>query len=239
MRRAALGALVLALAAAPLLAGDGDKAPAKDGAGKPAAAAAGAATPAAKPAPRTPEQLAALRVAVLDGFAKPDMKSRGDAGDLLVGAWPDSAPILDEALASKSAQVRLEAVSLLRREELGDVRARIRRMVADTDEAVRRQAIRAGRHLKWPEFETDLMKVVQSEREWSVRQEALRGLEDRGTLKCAYIVLTAMGSEDDAQRRKAYKRVLVAVVGEDHGDDAGAWTAAINDARAKADAKKK
>jgi HEAT repeat protein len=233
--RATLAALVLALAATPLLAGDGEKAPAKDGAAK----AAAAAKPAAKPAPRTPEQLAALRVAVLDGLANAEFKARAEAGDLLVGAWPDSAPILDEALSSKTAQVRLEAVSLLRREELGDVRARIRAKVTDSDEAVRRQAIRAGRHLKWPEFETDLMSVVKNDHSWSVRQEALRGLEDRGTLKCAYIVLTAMASEEDAQRRKAYRRVLVVVVGEDHGEDAGAWTAAISDARAKADAKKK
>jgi HEAT repeat protein len=234
--RATLAAMVLALAATPLLAGDGENSTAKAGAAKPAAADA---KPAAKAAPRTPEQLAALRAAILDGFIKPDAKSRADAGDLLVAAWPDSAPILDEALGSRNAQVRLEAVQLLRREELGDTRARIRAKVTDAAEAVRRQAIRAGRHLKWPEFESDLMKVVQNDPAWSVRQEALRGLEDRGTLKCVYIVLTAMSSEEDAQRRKAYKRVLVAILGEDHGDDAGAWTAAISDARAKADAKRK
>ena len=232
MRRAAAVALLLALSSTPLLAGDGDKSTAKAGAAKPAAAAT-------KAAPRTPEQLAALRVAVLEGFAKTDMKSRGDAGDLLVAAWPDSAPILDEALGSRSAQVRLEAVMLLRREELGDVRPRIRRMVTDSDENVRRQAIRAGRHLKWPEFEPDLVAVVKSDSSWGVRQEALRGLEDRGTLRCAYIVLTAMFGEEDLDRRKAYKRVLVAVLGEDHGDDQAAWSAAIADARAKADAKKK
>ncbi len=230
MSRATVAALVLALAATPLLAGDGDK-----GAAKPAAAAKSD----AKPAPRTPEQLAAIRLAVLEGFAKPDAKSRADAGDLLVAAWPDSAPILDEVLGAKDAAVRREGVSLLGREELGDTRARIRRMIGDSDESVRRQAIRAGRHLKWPEFEPDLMKIVQNERSWIVRQEALRGLEDRGTLKCVYIVLTAMSSEEDAQRRKAYKRVLVAILGEDHGDDAAAWTAAISDARAKADAKRK
>lgn len=236
MSRAALAAIVLALVATPLLAGDGDQSTAKAGAAKPAGAAS---KPDAKPAPRTPEQLAALRVAVLDGFAKPDIKARADAGNLLVAAWPDSAPILDEALLSKSAQVRLEAVQLLRREELGDTRARIRSKLTDADEAVRRQAIRAGRLLKWPELEPELMKAVQNDPSWIVRQEALRGLEDRGTLKCVYIVLTAMSHEEDAQRRKAYKRVLVAILGEDHGDDSGAWTAAISDARAKADAKKK
>jgi HEAT repeat protein len=233
--RRALAAFVVALAATPLVAGDGDKAPAKGGAAKPAAAA----KPDSKPAPRTPEQLAALRVAVLDGFTKPDAKARAAAGDLLVSAWPDSAPILDEALASSSAQVRLEAVTLLRREELGDVRSRIRARVGDSDEAVRRQAIRAGRHLKWPEFEPDLMKVVQSDRSWGVRQEALRGLEDHGTLRCAYIVLNAMFAEEDLEHRKAYKRVLVAVLGQDHGDDQQAWSNAIADARANADAKKK
>ena len=232
MRFAAVVALFLALAATPLLAGDGGKAPVKAGAAQPAAAPA-------KQVKRTPEQIAALRVAVLEGFAKPDFKTRADAGDLLVAAWPDSAPILDAALGSQNAQVRLEAVSLLRREELGDVRDRIRGKISDPDESVRRQAIRAGRHLKWPEFEPDLMRVLQKDKAWSVRQEALRGLEDRGTLRCAYVVLTAMFAEEDIEHRNAYKRVLVRLLGKDYGDDQQAWSDAISDARAKAETKKK
>ena len=47
-----------------------------------------------------------------------------------------------------------------------------------------------------------------------------------------------MFGEEELDRRKAYKRVLVAVLGEDHGDDQAAWSAAIADARAKAESAK-
>lgn len=207
--------LLVALAASPARAVDDPKAP--------------------KPV-RTAQQVLTLRKTILEGLAAQNPTDRAAAAELLVATWPDSEPILDEALASKSADVRLEAVGLLSREELGDQRARIVPRLADSSETVRRQAVRVGRKLKWPEIESHLMQIVTSDPSWPVRQEALRGLEDRGTTKCLRVVLSGYMSEKVADRKSRFRRVLAAVLGVDHGEDVEAWCSAVTEAVTKAQA---
>ena len=181
-------------------------------------------------APRTAEQLAALRKLVLDGLADPKPNVRVAAADAIVAAWPDSAPVLDEALASKSSEIRLEAVNLLSSEALGDQRDRIRKKFDDAHADVRRQAVRIARRLPWPEAEPSFMRLIARDPEWIVRQEALRGLESLGTTNCLHAVLEGWIAERDADRRRRYKRVLMAIVKTDCGDDEDAWRASIHKA---------
>jgi HEAT repeat protein len=225
MRAGALLVLVVALASAPARAGDA--APA-------ARPATGAAADAPAPVVRTAAQIAALRKAILEGFANEQPSARAAAADMVVAAWPDTAPILDDALVSKSAGVRLEATCTLGRQELGDMRDRIRGRLSDSDDLVRRQAVRAARHLEWPEIEPALIGCVARDSAWIVRQEALRGLLDRGTVACLMTVFEGWQAEKDDEHRARFKRVLVKVVGSDAGDDAEKWRTAIEKAQAKA-----
>ncbi len=213
MRLAATAALVLLVAGAPARAADETKPQ--------------------QPA-RTAQQVLTLRKTILDGLAAPNPTDRAAAAELLIATWPDSAPILDEALSSKSTDLRLEAVGLLSREELGDQRERIVPKLTDASETVRRQAVRVARKLKWPELEKHLTQIITSDPSWPVRQEALRGLEDRGTTKCLRLVLSGFMSEKVADRKSRFRRVLVAVLGTDHGEDVEAWAAAVTDAVTKA-----
>jgi HEAT repeat protein len=189
---------------------------------------------------RTPEQYQALRKLVLDGLANENAHVRAAAANALLAAWPDSAPLLDEVLSSKSRGVRLEAVEILTSLDIADAKDRLRARFKDRDEDVRRQAVRvACRSTKWPEIETELERLVESDSVWIVRQEALRGLENHGTIKCIDVVLRGWLGERDLDRKARYRRVLKSVVGKDCGDDVDAWCAAIMDARsAKATAKK-
>jgi HEAT repeat protein len=234
MRRAAAVLALAVLAAAPAFAGDAAPAP-RPAAG---AAAASASAPGDKNG-RTAEQIAALKKAILDGFSDPQMAVRAAATDVLLAAWPDSAPILDEALVSKDPQVRLSATCVLGRQDLGDMRDRIRARLADADDLVRRQAVRAARHLDWTELEPSLMRIVSRDPAWIVRQEALKGLLDRGTLACLTTVLEGWQAEKDDEHRARYKRVLVKILGTDAGEDVEAWRTAIDKALEKARAAKK
>jgi hypothetical protein len=192
--------------------------------------AQGAVAKAQTPA-RTAEQIATLRKLVLEGLANQRLSKRAEACELLVTSWPDSAPILDEALASKTDTVRLEAVRLLARPELGDVRDRVQPRFKDAIPSVRVQAVRVARHMTWPEVERDFIRLVSEESSWEVRQEALRGLEDLGTKKCLTVVFAGWSNEEDPARRRRYRRVLVKILAADHGDDAAKWADAIEAAR--------
>jgi hypothetical protein len=180
------------------------------------------------PARRSQDQLCALRVAVLQGLAEGKPASLAAAAQMIVAAWPDSEAALDEALVSTAAEVRLEAVRLLSRPELGDVRDRIARMFDDPSEPVRRQAIRAARRLAWPEIEPRFVEALARDRAWSVRQEALRALEDRGTWKCLRAVVEGWAGDRDPDHRRHYRRVLLALLGTDCGDDVDAWRTAVD-----------
>jgi hypothetical protein len=209
---------LVALAAAPAaVAGDG----------------AGAAAP--QKAARTETQMAALRKSVLDGLADvKNPKARVAAADLVVATWPDSAPVLDEALASTSVEVRLEAVRLLERTELGDVKDRIKAKFTDASEQIRRQAFRAARRLEWPEAEASFVDAVAHDAAWTVRQEALRALEGRGTWRCLRVVVEGWLAEKNVDRRRCYRRVLLAHLKTDYGDDPDAWRTAVDEAERKA-----
>jgi HEAT repeat protein len=175
----------------------------------------------------TSEQMAVFCRGILAGLADRKLTTRVAAAERIVAAWPDSAPALDAALASPSADVRLAAVYLLGREELGDTKERIRRCLSDASPFVRVQAVRIARHLDWPKVEPDLIRLAGEDPEWVVRQEALRGLEDRGTKACLASVLAGWRNEKDPDRRRRFHRVLVRIVGADHGDDVEAWVSAV------------
>jgi HEAT repeat protein len=196
--------------------------------GAPAFAAEGA----EKPAVRTPEQIAALRKNVLEGFAHKKAAARVSAAQLLVAAWPDSAPILDEALASTTVEVRLEAVRLMERRELGDMRERLRKAIADKDPSVRRTAIRIARHVaqrgEFEGLENELVGPATKDHAWIVRQEALYTLESVGSTKCLRRVLECWNLEKDPEHRSTTRRVLVTLLGVDHGEDVDAWRKAVD-----------
>jgi HEAT repeat protein len=183
---------------------------------------------------RTAEQVQNLRKSIIEGLADLKAKVRAAAGDILVAAWPDSAPILDEALAYPAKEVRIEAVHLLGRAELGDVGDRIRGKLADSSESVRRIAVRVMWHAKRPEFEAALVDVVRHDVSWPVRMEALRGLEDGGTTACLRAVLDRWTTEKDASRAIRHRRVLFAVLHADHGEDPAAWRHPVLTAERKA-----
>jgi HEAT repeat protein len=188
--------------------------------------------------PRTEEQLAALRAKILGGLLDPKPQVRSAAADAIVFAWPDSAAILDAALASTDAGVRFEATVLLRRPELGDMRARIRPRLSDTDMRVRMHAVRAARHLKWPEIEPEFIRIVAGDPSFLVIQETLRGLEEIGTIACAQVVFRGWTTDVNEDHHRRYKRVLVKVIGADHGEDVEKWRTAIEKAETEARARK-
>jgi hypothetical protein len=187
---------------------------------------------------RTPEQIAELKKEILAGLADAKPKLRAEAADKLVFAWPDTTPALDEALASENPTVRMEAACLLRREELGDMRERIRTKLYDPLAAVRILAVRAARHLKWPEIEPEFVRLLAGDASFEVKQETLVGLETLGTIACAKTVLDGWVREEDKGRRSRFKRVLVAVLKCDKGEDVDAWRTAIEQAETAARAAK-
>jgi hypothetical protein len=197
---------------------------------RPAPAAATEATAAEKPAPRTEEQLAALQKQILDGLADPKPQARAAAAQAIVFAWPDSKVVLDAALASDRADVRFEATCLLRRDELGDVRDRIRPRLADADARVRVFAVRAARRLDWPEIEPDFIRILDGDPSWLVLQETLRGLEDHGSAGCLQSVFRGWIRETSEDHRLRFRRVLVKILKNDYGDDLDKWRAAIEQA---------
>jgi hypothetical protein len=226
-------ALVAAVAAANAAAGEDEKkVPAKP----PAADAKKDGATATEE--RTEEQLAALRAKILGGLIDPKPQVRSAAADAIVFSWPDSTPILDAALASPDAGVRFEATVLLRRPELGDQRVRIRPRLSDTDMRVRMHAVRAARHLKWPEIEPEFIRIVGGDPSFLVIQETLRGLEDIGTIACAQVVFRGWSTDVNEDHHRRYKRVLVKVIGADHGEDVEKWRTAIEKAETEARAKK-
>jgi len=205
----------------------------KDASPAPAAGAA-----AAKPEPRTEEQLDALRKQVLSGLTDPKPQVRAAAAENIVFTWPDSAPILDAALKADDAGVRFEATVLLRREELGDMRDRIRPRLADADARVRLHAVRAARHLDWPEIEPDFIRIVSGDPSFLVIQEALFGLEKVGTIACAQVVFRGWTTDTVEDHHRRYKRVLVKVVGADFGEEVDKWRTAIEKLETAARAQK-
>jgi HEAT repeat protein len=135
---------------------------------------------------------------------------------------------LDEALASPSATSRLEAVLLLDDPELGDTHARVAARLDDTDARVRAMAVRAARNRGYADLEPRILGILASDPDWIVRREALWALDEIGTNACLSTVLEGLAVEKDAERRRAFRRVLVRLVGKDHGDDVEAWRAAVD-----------
>ncbi len=230
--RTAAGLIASLLLAAVAAADD-----AKDAAASKEAPAKDAPAKAAAPA-RTPEQIAELKKEILAGLADAKPKLRAAAADKLVFAWPDTVAALDEALVSANPTVRFEAVCLLRREELGDMRERIHAKLYDPLAEVRILAVRAARHLKWPEIEPEFIRLLGGDASFEVKQEVLVGLETLGTIACAKTVLDGWVREEDKGRRSRFKRVLVAVLKCDKGEDVDAWRAAIEEAETAARAAK-
>jgi hypothetical protein len=198
---------------------------------KPAAKPAQAASPVQNPTPAgaaTPAQIEALRARLLSAITSKGSEQRGLAADEIVSQWPASEAALDAAIASPVVEARLEAVRLLGRKELGDQRRRIARCVRDTDPRVRVVAVRAARHARGEGVETLLLEVLSAERQWVVRQEVLRGLEDVGTTACLRPVLSEWSAERDEVRRARSRRVMTKVLRTDHGEDFEAWSLAVD-----------
>jgi hypothetical protein len=177
-----------------------------------------AAAPAAKPDP------ALLKT--LDG---PDAV---DAVDAIAKQWPGSAPTLDAALAHRSVAVRRVAVAALGRAEITNVGSRVLAACRDEDASVRLLGVRLVRSRKVGDSESLLIRILQSDTSTPVRLEALRSLEDTGSLACADAVLERMLATTETDVRRRYVRVLRKLTGEQHAaDDEEGWRGAV--ARAK------
>ncbi len=168
-----------------------------------------------------------LGKAILPLLASKRAADRARGIDKLLANWPDSKPVLEAALESRSARVRLTVTHVLRLRFLSDTTSWIRRRMADRDAAVRVLAVRAARHRRLENVEEALIRLVRKDPRWAVQQEALRALETLGTTECLDEVLCGWEwAENDDQRRR-YKRVLVRIVGRDVGDDYEGWFDAI------------
>jgi len=178
--------------------------------------------------------LDAVTASVLEDLASDSGELRVQALERIVSQWPLTTPALDGALAHEKESVRVEAARLLEREELGDQRPRLRRLFRDTSPAVRRTAVRAVRHLGLGSEEDELVRLMREDPTWGVRFEAVRTLEEVGTVRCLAEVLSCWRREDDDDRRRPFTRVLRRLTGEEHGADAEAWRDAVDRAVARA-----
>ncbi len=178
--------------------------------------------------PPTAQEAEALAGRLVPLLAAKEATVRVAAIEEIVGLWPHTSSVVDAALASADPLVRREAVWLLDRAELGDTDARVVACLGDANPAVRTAAIRIVRHRRITSVEADLVRMLQHDAQWSVRQEAIRTLEEVGTPRCLRPVLDAWTHETDPDRKRRFMRVLRRLTAVDHGDDVEAWRRTVD-----------
>jgi hypothetical protein len=170
-------------------------------------------------------------------LASKNVAHRGDAMDLILSNWPATAAFLDSALRDSNAAVRVEATRLLAEDRIGEPVRRVRPRLRDTHVGVRMLAARVVRQRKLAQLELELAKLMRHDTSAAVRQEALRSLEEVGTIASAPALLELWeDTEEDRVKRRA-RQALVRIIGVDHADNAEAWTAAVQAATLAARAK--
>lgn len=189
------------------------------------------ARPALPPPPRDGDVGDATRedLRLVQMLGSTDEKERVRATEWILETWPRCQPVLAAGLRVPEVQCRVEVVRLLDREELEDVETLLDIALGDAEAAVRVTAVRVVRHRGLAGFELPLVGLMNDDPVWSVRQEAIRTLEDLGTELCLPHVLGAWTRESDKDRRRRYTRVLRALLAEDFGDDEAGWRRAADE----------
>lgn len=174
-----------------------------------------------------PAREAALQGAVVRLLESSAAADRVRGGKMVVESWPDSAAALDVALGSSSEQARNDATRLLEQAELGDQAERLRRAFRDPSYRVRRTAVRVVRRLNRKDMENELIGFVRNDGSWPVVQEALRTLEELGTVECLSDVVRSLERQETDDQRSRHLRVLRAITKIDVGEDPKDWDEAL------------
>ncbi len=156
-------------------------------------------------------------------------ETRAGAVEMIVELWPESAFALDVALDHDKENVRKAAIRLLRDERLGDQSVRLKRKLSDSAPRVVIEALRAIRSLGLHQFEMDVLRLLDSNAEWLVRQDAARTLERIGGERAFPLVVALWSVEPDEHRKRRFKRVMREIARCDLGDDAKAWQEAVSE----------
>ncbi len=161
-----------------------------------------------------------------------DRARRVAAAEWVVESWPEWKPAVVAALGSGNEAARVEAVRLLGNRQIRrGVTELLTLAVDDKSALVRVAALRTARLRKRTGLETAAIRLMRFDREWSVRQEAIRTLEDIGSEKTLPHVFSEWTRENDAERKRRYVRVMVRLLGTDFGDDTDAWANALTEVR--------
>ena len=175
-----------------------------------------------------PAVVAALEA--VTALESPDAAVQVAMMDEIREAWPESRPLVEAVLRVASDPARTSAVRLLRSPRLGKSERLLQTALVDSSPVVRMQALRAVRDRRLSALEGDVTRLLSGNDQWRVRQEALRALERIAGPQSLRTVLALWSIETEPDRRRRLKRVLVAIVGEDLGEESEPWWNAVSEA---------
>lgn len=190
----------------------------------------------AEPAPDATESVqdeAALSAEALrlqNALGSESVEQRRAATEWILDTWPKFRDVLATVLRESPETPRNEAVRILDDARIEDPFPLLEPSLTDESKKVRITALRVARHRRLTGAETHALEMMRKDPLWVVRQEAIRTLESVGTEMCLPHVMAAWTSETDKDRRRRYRRVMAALLGEDFGDeDAAAWYRAADE----------
>ena len=175
-------------------------------------------------------QLGAEAERIQRALCSDDKDRRIAAVDFIVATWPKWRAAVKVTLQTAVDEAsRVEVVRLLDNAALADTSSLVDLALDDKSAKVRTAALRVARHLKLCGIESRAVELMRSDPTWTVRQEAIRTLEDVGGNMCLPHVMAAWSSETDRDRKRRYRRVMAALLGDDFGDDATGWYRAADE----------
>jgi hypothetical protein len=180
--------------------------------------------------PEEAERRSAESERLIKALCSGDRERRVGAVEWIVDTWPKWRETVKFALReSEDEAPRLEAVRLLDDERITGSLPLVEIALDDKSHKVRAAALRVARHRGFADIEKRAVDLMRSDPTWMVRQEAIRTLEDIGSDMCLPHVMAAWSGETDRDRKRRYRRVMKALLGEDFGDDATAWYRAADE----------
>ncbi len=159
-----------------------------------------------------------------------DPLAREEAAVDIITEWPATSTTLALVFEIGSEVARVDAARLLRHARLGDTTEQVRTLFADPSADVRMQALRVAHARGMVDLERDVLAIVAGNSPWPIRQDAARALERIGGKDSFHTVVDVWVSESDPDRKSRIRRVLVAIAGEDLGNDGAAWAKAVDEA---------
>jgi len=204
--------------------------PAPTGRTDPAPAVGSRRAPGPPRAEATDEGLSTEGEHIRQGLASEELALRVKAAEWIVETWPKWRSAIEHALTKEPSEtVRVEAVRILDHEAVGDIDQLVLTALDDKSAKVRVATLRVVRHRMITGAETRAVEIMRSDPTWMVRQEAIRTLEDVGGSMCLPHVMSAWSGELDKDRRRRYRRVMAALLGEDFGEDTAGWYRAADE----------